>query len=133
MSERIVMFDSSAVLSILREEPGHQQLHAKVERADRLAIGAPTLFETAMVAIGRFGGGGEVLVEQFLDDWKVDVLPFDETHWRVADEAFIRFGKGRHPAALNYGDCMTYASARLAGMPLLFAGDDFAKTDIPPA
>jgi ribonuclease VapC len=133
MSERIVMFDSSAVLAILKEEPGHQELHAKVEGANRLAIGAPTLFETAMVAIGRFGGGGEVLVEQFLDDWKVDVLPFDETHWRVADEAFIRFGKGRHPASLNYGDCMTYASARLAEMPLLFTGDDFAKTDIPPA
>jgi len=86
-----------------------------------------------MVAIGRFGGEGETLLEQFLEDWKVDVLPFEENHWRVADDAFIRYGKGRHPAALNYGDCMAYASARLAGMPLLFVGNDFAKTDIPPA
>lgn len=133
MRERIVMFDSSAVLAILKEEPGHRQLHPRVEAAEGLAIGAPTLFETAMVAIGQLGGEGEVLVEQFLEDWEVDVLPFGEGHWRVADDAFIRFGKGRHPAALNYGDCMTYASARLAGMPLLFVGNDFAKTDIPPA
>jgi ribonuclease VapC len=133
MGERIVMFDSSAILAILKEEPGHQRLHSRVEEADGLAIGAPTLFETAMVAIARFGAAGEELVEQFLEDWKVGVLPFGEAHWRVADDAFVRFGKGRHPAALNYGDCMAYASARLAEMPLLFVGDDFAKTDIPPA
>lgn len=133
MSERVVMFDSSAVLALLKEESGHQQLHSRVEEADGLAIGAPTLFETAMVAIGRFGGEGEALIEQFLADWKIDVLPFGEGHWRVADVAFVRFGKGSHPAALNYGDCMAYASARLAGMPLLFTGKDFAKTDIPPA
>jgi ribonuclease VapC len=133
MSERVVMLDSSAVVAILKEEPGHRQLHAKVEGAHRLAIGAPTLFETAMVVIGRFGSSGEVLVEQFLETWKVAVLPFGESHWRVADDAFIRFGKGRHPAALNYGDCMTYASAHLAGMPLLFTGNDFVQTDIPSA
>lgn len=133
MGEMSVMFDSSAVLAILKEEPGHRQLHSKLEKADDLAIGAPTLFETAMVAIGRFRGEGEALVEQFLDDWKVDVLPFGEGHWHIADDAFARFGKGRHPAALNYGDCMAYASARLAGMPLLFVGNDFARTDIAPA
>jgi ribonuclease VapC len=86
-----------------------------------------------MVAIGRFGDEGEALVERFLDDWRVDVLPFGERHWLVADDAFARYGKGRHPAALNYGDCMTYATARLAEMPLLFTGDDFARTDIAPA
>ena len=133
MSERSVMFDSSAILSILKEEPDHRQLHSKLEEAEGLAIGAPTLFETALVAIGRFGDEGEVLVEQFLEDWKVKVLPFGGGHWRVADDAFVRYGKGRHPAALNYGDCMTYASAHVAGMPLLFVGNDFARTDIPPA
>lgn len=133
MSEKSVMLDSSAVIAILKEEPGHQRLHSRLEGADVLAIGAPTLFETAMVAIGRFGGEGEALVEQFLEDWRVDVLSFGEDHWRVADEAFTRYGKGRHPASLNYGDCMTYASARLTGMPLLFTGNDFARTDIAPA
>lgn len=128
-----VIFDSSAVLAILREEPDHQHLHPKLEGADELAIGAPTLFETAMVAMGRFGGEGEALVEQFLDEWGVRILPFEDPHWRVADDAFLRYGKGRHPAALNYGDCMTYATARLADMPLLFTGNDFARTDIAPA
>jgi ribonuclease VapC len=133
MSDKSVMFDSSAIIAILKEEPGHRQLHPRFEETDELAIGAPTLFETAMVAIGRFGVEGEALVEQFLAEWKVEVLPFEEKHWLVADDAFARYGKGRHPASLNYGDCMTYASARLAEMPLLFTGSDFARTDIAPA
>ena len=58
------------------------------------------------------------------------LVPFDERHREVAAEAFIRFGKGRHPAGLNYGDCMTYATARLAGDALLFIGEDFAQTDL---
>jgi ribonuclease VapC len=86
-----------------------------------------------MVVRGRFGTNGLVLLERFLDDWEVQVIPFGESHWRAAMEAFTRYGKGRHPAGLNYGDCMTYASARVAEMPLLFIGNDFAKTDIPPA
>ncbi len=133
MNGKEVIFDSSAVLAILWEEPGHRQLHATLQGADALAIGAPTLLETAMVAIGRHGGAGGALVERFLDDWNVNVLPFDERHWRTATEAFTRYGKGRHPASLNYGDCMTYATARVAGKPLLFTGNDFARTDIAPA
>jgi ribonuclease VapC len=86
-----------------------------------------------MVALGRFRAEGEALVEQFLDDLKVEVLPFDGRHWRAATDAFIRYGKGRHPAGLNFGDCMSYAAARVADEPLLFTGNDFAKTDIPPA
>jgi ribonuclease VapC len=133
MSGGSVAIDSSAVLAILREEPGHGQLHSKIERAGVRAIGAPTLFETAMVAIARFGAEGEDLVEQFLKRWKVQVLPFEDPHRRIADQAFDRYGKGRHPAALNYGDCMSYATARFAEMPLLFVGNDFARTDIAPA
>ncbi len=60
-------------------------------------------------------------------------IPFEDRHWGAAAEAFIVYGKGRHPAALNFGDCMTYATARLSGNPLLFVGEDFAKTDIPSA
>ncbi|MEX2105274.1 MAG: type II toxin-antitoxin system VapC family toxin [Solirubrobacterales bacterium] len=125
-----MILDSSAVVSVLREEVGHKRLHGALERADALAIGAPTLFETGMVAIGRFGEHGRALVAQFLEYWDVEVAPFDGRHWRVATDAFVRYGKGRHPAALNYGDCMTYATARLADLPLLFTGDDFAQTDL---
>jgi ribonuclease VapC len=126
-----LILDSSAVVAVLRREWGHERIERAMEDAGTLTIGAPTLFETAMVAVGRFGRDGQVLVEHFLEAWGVHVAPFDHRHWRVAVAAFNRYGKGRgHPARLNYGDCMTYATARLAEMPLLFVGDDFAKTDI---
>lgn len=125
-----MILDSSAILALLRKEPEHQRLHAALERADVRGIGAPTLLETRMVAIGRFGKGGRAVVSEFLEDWEVEVIPFDASHERVASEAFARYGKGCHPAGLNYGDCMTYASARVAELPLLFTGSDFAKTDI---
>jgi ribonuclease VapC len=128
-----VILDSSAVLAILRKEPGHQHLLPLLEHADQVQIGGPTMFETAMVALRRFGKNGPGLVERFLDDWNVRVVAFGDRHWRIAFEAFARYGKGRHPAALNYGDCLAYASARVAAMPLLFVGNDFARTDIPPA
>lgn len=71
--------------------------------------------------------------ERFLQQFEVEEIPFTEAHWRIATDAFLRFGKGRHPAALNFGDCMTYATAKLAGEPLLFVGNDFAQTDLPRA
>ena len=98
--------------------------------AEVRAIGAPTLFE-CMIVVGRADGeeGIEGLA-RFIDAVEPVVLPFDEPHARLAAKAFLDFGKGRHPAALNFGDCMTYATARRADRPLLFTGDDFAQTDI---
>ena len=125
-----MILDSSAVIALLREEPGHDRLYSKLEGAETLGIGTPTLFETAMVATGRFGDGGAALVRLFVGDWGVEVIPFGARHWVAAADAFARYGKGRHRAALNFGDCMTYASAQLAQMPLLFTGTDFAKTDL---
>jgi ribonuclease VapC len=128
-----VILDSSAILSVLFKEDGHGRVLETLSDAEILAIGAPTLFETGMVAISAFDLHGRGLVSQFLERWNVLVTPFDARHWRVAADAFIRYGKGRHPARLNYGDCMTYATARLAAKPLLYVGDDFAQTDIPSA
>jgi ribonuclease VapC len=125
-----MIVDSSAVISILFEEDGSDQLVNALASASLVAIGAPTLFETEMVAVGRFDLHGRALVAQFLERWGVEVTPFLDTHRKVAIDAFIRYGKGRHPAALNYGDCMTYATARLTELPLLCTGDDFAQTDI---
>ena len=65
-----------------------------------------------------------------LDELGIQEVPFGEIHWREAMDAYRRFGKGRHPAALNFGDCMTYAVAKLAGEPLLFTGNDFELTDL---
>jgi ribonuclease VapC len=128
-----LILDSSAVIAILFRERGFERLRDAIRNADTPAIGAPTLFETGMVAVGTFDLRGRGLVSVFLEEFAVEIVPFEARHWRVAAEAFVRYGKGRHPARLNYGDCMTYATARIAEMPLLFTGDDFAKTDIPVA
>lgn len=128
-----MILDSSAVIAAIIEEAGHERLVEAIADAAEVAIGAPTLVEIDMVMLGRFGLSGRALVGHFLERNGVIVLAFDEAHRHEAAEAFIRFGKGRHPAALNYGDCMTYAMAHLANRPLLFTGDDFAKTDIPAA
>lgn len=125
-----MILDSSAVLAMLFREEGHERFHELMNSAEVVAIGAPTLFETGMVAIGRFDLRGRALVSQFIEGWEVVVAPFDDRHWQVAAEAFLRYGKGRHPAKLNYGDCMAYATAWLADLPLLCTGDDFPQTDL---
>jgi ribonuclease VapC len=125
-----VIVDSSAVVAVLLQEPRQAELATKLEEADLVAIGAPTLFETGMVMIGAMGERGRGLTAQFLESFEVEVIPFGESHWQVAVEVFSRYGKGRHPAALNYGDCMTYAAAQIAEKPLLYIGNDFARTDI---
>lgn len=122
--------DSSAVVSVIRREQGHAPLVEAMEKAADLAIGAPTLAETAIVLVARLGVVGRSVLSRFLEESRTIVIPFDDRHWGVAAEAFIRYGRGRHPAALNFGDCMTYATARLADDPLLFVGDDFTKTDL---
>lgn len=128
-----MILDSSAILSVLFEEEDHGRVVDVLDTANILVIGAPTLFETGMVAVGAFDLHGRALVSQFLERWNVLVTPFEARHWQVAADAFVRYGKGRHPARLNYGDCMTYATARLAEMPLLYVGADFGRTDIPSA
>ena len=81
----------------------------------------------------RLGSAADGVLERFLKQLGITPIPFGADHWRVAVEAYERFGKGRHPVALNFGDCMSYAVARLAGEPLLFVGDGFGRTDIPAA
>lgn len=128
-----MVLDSSAVVSVLLEEGGYMRFVDAMVDAERLAIGAPTLVETDVVMMRRHDLHGRALVAQFLQRYGVIVVPFTGDHRQVASRAFLRFGKGRHPAALNYGDCMTYATADIAGHPLLFTGEDFAQTDIPSA
>jgi ribonuclease VapC len=125
-----VTLDSSAVVAMLLREEGYQRLAATVGGAETVAIGAPTLLETDMVMLGRLEQPGAALVEKFLEEHGVVITPFDGRHRAAAAKAFARYGKGRHPAGLNYGDCMTYATAYVADHPLLFTGSDFAKTDL---
>ena len=125
-----MILDSSVIVSIAMREPGHEELVRKLRSADNLGIGAPSLTEAGMVLSSRLGVEPQALLDRFLRDFGVVPVAFGEQHWREALEAFRRFGKGRHPAALNFGDCLSYATAKLADHPLLFVGDDFPKTDI---
>jgi len=117
--------DSSVIVAIHLREPGYERLIDAIDGADVVAVGIPTLLETAMVLTSRLGYDARRLDAQ--------LVPFDEEHLDAAITAFLRFGRGRHPAALNFGDCMSYAIASFAGMPLLYTGEDFTRTDIAPA
>lgn len=125
-----MVLDSSAIVAIHLKEPGFDQLIRAIDNADVVAVGTPTLLGATMVLSTRLGQDARPLLAAFLRRLDAEVVPFSDEHLHAATAAFLRFGRGRHPAALNFGDCMSYAIAAVAGMPLLFTGDDFAKTDI---
>jgi len=128
-----VIVDSSAVIAVLLGEQGHERLVDRLADDRAPGIGAPTLAETGIVLTAKLGIAGRTLLARFVEEAGVTVVPFADEHWPVAVDAFSRFGRGRHPAALNYGDCLTYAVARVADESLLCVGDDFARTDLPMA
>jgi ribonuclease VapC len=125
-----VVLDSSAVVAIVLKEAGYQGLLAKIEAAPGVAIGAPTVVETLIVLTARLRGESLIALKELLLAAEVEVIPFSDDHSRVALRAHVRFGKGRHRAALNFGDCLSYATASVARQSLLFVGDDFSRTDI---
>lgn len=125
-----MIVDSSAVVTVFRQEPGYEEIERTIREADAVEIGAPTLFECVIVVGRAEGEEGIAALSHLILDLGIAIVPFDEPHADLATEAFLDFGKGRHPARLNYGDCMTYATARRSGRPLLYTGDDFAQTDI---
>ena len=127
-----MIVDSSAIVAIVLREPGWEDVVARLGAETTPAIGAPTLAETGLVLTAKIGTKARIVLSRFLQETGLTVIPFAEEHWRIAVDAYAQFGKGRHAAALNFGDCLTYAVARLAGQPLLFVGDDFSKTDLPP-
>jgi ribonuclease VapC len=125
-----LILDSSAVVALLLNEPVAPLLLNQIASAEQLGIGAPTLAECGIVLTVRWRRSAQADLRRFLEESSALVIPFQDAHGVEAVQAFLRFGKGRHPAALNFGDCMTYAVAKLAGRPLLCTGDDFRKTDL---
>jgi ribonuclease VapC len=125
-----MVLDASVIVAILMREPGHELLLQRAAAAPFLFTGAATLVETAMVMASKLEKKGLEGLEHFLRSNGVKILPFTQDHYEVAVSAFLRYGKGRHPAGLNFGDCLSYAMAKMAGMPLLYAGGDFAQTDL---
>lgn len=125
-----MVLDSSAIVAIILKEPGFDALLDKLENAEFVFVGAPTLLETAIVLHARIPRAAQLSLAGFVRRSGAEILPFTEDHVAAALAAFLKFGKGRHRAALNFGDCMSYACASIAQMPLLYAGEDFARTDI---
>ena len=125
-----MIVDSSALVAMLRGEAGADDLSRSIALAGGGSVPAPCYLETCMVIAGRKGPDSRPEVEQLLATLGLRVVPFAAEHARAATEAFLHYGKGRHPAGLNFGDCMAYAVAKAEGAPLLFAGEDFARTDV---
>jgi len=125
-----MVLDTSALLALLLEEPEAEDFRAAVEEDTTRLVSAATLLETALVIEARKGEPGGRELDTLIHKAEVVVVPVDAEHVSEARRAYRRFGKGRHAGGLNFGDVFAYALARTAGEPLLFKGDDFAKTDI---
>lgn len=125
-----MIVDTSALVAVLRAEPDAARIAHALERAPVVRISAGTLVELWIVAARRLGPAGTVQLARLLEclDPSIESVTLDQA--MLAREGFIRFGRGQHPAALNFGDCFAYALARTTGEPLLCTGDDFAMTDL---
>ncbi len=125
-----MIVDSSAIVAIMLREPGHEDLIERLGNASQISIGAPTLVETAIVLSARLRRDARGALARLLQELGIEVIPFTTAHFGVAVQAWLSYGRGRHRANLNFGDCLTYAAARLAGEALLCVGDDFPLTDL---
>lgn len=125
-----MIVDTSAIIAVVFREPGFEVVVERLAAASNIGAGTPTLAETSIVLSARLKENALGLVERLVQEFHIEAVPFLAEHWRTAHHAYLRYGKGRHPARLNFGDCLSYATAKLADQPLLFIGRDFAKTDI---
>lgn len=126
-----MIVDASAIVALVLREPGWERLVDAIDRAESVAIGAPTMTEASIVLAAK--GVPPTVLPALLAEVEIEVVPYTRDHAHVAAAAYRRFGRGRHPAALNFGDCMSYATAALARAPMLFVGDDVGRTDLTPA
>ena len=122
--------DTSAVMAVLQDEAERTEFVSLIEQAPRRLISAVSVLEAAMVLEGRKGDDAGADLDLFLQRASVETVAFDPEQLALARSAFRRFGKGRHAAGLNFGDCASYALAEWSGEPLLFKGSDFAATDV---
>jgi ribonuclease VapC len=125
-----MVLDTSAVIAILQNEPGSDHLVKAMESAGTLRISAASAVEAGIIMLTRYGEEGELELDLLLHRLGITVVPVTESLAAMARHAYRKFGKGRHPARLNFGDCFAYALAVSLNEPLLFTGDDFSKTDV---
>jgi len=125
-----MVLDTSAVLAILQDEPERRAFNEAIEAADSRSLSIASLVEASIVIEARYGAEGVRHLDQFLDRADVAVVAVDVEQGKIARQAFSRFGRGRHAAGLNFGDCFSYALAQALGEPLLYKGEDFSLTDV---
>lgn len=125
-----MVIDTSALAAIFFGEPERQKFLEAIASAPTRMVSAATILETGIVLESRLGDEAGREFELFVIRAKLEIVPFDEEQAELARSAWRRFGKGRHPAALNYGDCFAYALSKWSGEPLLAKGADFESTDV---
>jgi len=126
-----MVIETSALLAILQREPERRSFLEAIESADLARMSVASFVETSIVIESRYGTEGLRDLDRFLSRANIEIIPVDPQQGHLARSAFSRFGKGRHRAGLNYGDCFSYAAAISLGEPLLCKGDDFLHTDVP--
>ncbi|WP_067976877.1 type II toxin-antitoxin system VapC family toxin [Mycolicibacter icosiumassiliensis] len=125
-----MIVDTSALIALIQQEPEAEQVAAALAAARAPAIGAATLTETLIVLTARQGTVARTIFDRLRSEINLAVTDYTADHAYAAQRAYVRFGRGRHPAGLNFGDCMSYAAAQLAHEPLLAVGNDFPQTDL---
>jgi ribonuclease VapC len=129
----MIIVDTSAIVAIAQDEPEREAFTRRISTDGAALLPASAYVEASIVINGRFGAGGRAIFEAVLgrlQEAGLTIYPLDTACAEAARTAFRTFGKGRHAAGLNFGDCLVYATARILEAPLLFKGDDFAKTDL---
>lgn len=130
--QRVMVVDTSAIMAILQRESEADAFAKTLEHADMKLVSTVSLLEAGMLALSRKGAQGAQALDALLDAAELQAANFDFEQAALARAAFDRYGKGRHPAGLNFGDCAVYALAATQGLPLLFKGKDFSQTDLRP-
>ena len=125
-----MVIDSSALLAILFDEPERRQFNEKIEADEIRLISAASYLETAIIIDDRLGHEGARDLKLLMAEAEIEVVPVTIEQAEIAREAYRSYGRGNHPAGLNYGDCLAYALAKATQQALLFKGNDFGKTDI---
>ena len=128
-----MIIDTSALIAVLTGEAERRAFNEKIARAETCLLSAASYLETSIIVETRFGYEGIRDLSFYLQTAQIKIYPLDKEQAELARNAYASYGKGKHPASLNFGDCFAYALAKLTGESLLFKGDDFSQTDIPPA
>jgi ribonuclease VapC len=125
-----MVLDTSAIIAILQDEPERRNFNEAIESAQTRSLSTASFVECSMILESRFGADGVRDLDLLIAKANVIQAPVDEEQAQLARRAFQKYGKGRHPAGLNFGDCFSYALAKALDLPLLFKGNDFSQTDV---